>query len=145
MAPFNCTISPTNGWAENLLLTWLPYAVSVIGTLRLCIGVAAGVTGGLSQPPLSKTKGRIMEESNKHAGIDGDDQANMKLVMEGLIDQVVKFNSQGFTTDEDYAEFMADLDHASFIVNGVIYKNGIDLCAGIHEMFDEDEDDGAVE
>lgn len=69
-------------------------------------------------------------------GLSEDDTQNIKLVMDDLIDLIVKFNNLDETTEEDYAALKTALDFANFIVSGIIYANGLDLCAG----HDHDED-----
>lgn len=73
-------------------------------------------------------------------GLSDDDIQNMKLVMDGLIDFVAKFNGLDEVTEADYSAFKAELDFANFIVSGIIYSNGMDLCAG-HEHDDGGDDE----
>lgn len=81
-----------------------------------------------------------MEENKNPLGLDTDDRQNMQAVMEDLIDNVVTFNSKGgFTKDEEFVTLALTLDNASFIVSGIMYKHGMELCAGMH---DDDEEDG---
>lgn len=78
-------------------------------------------------------------EDNKDLGLSDDDTQNIKLVVDDLIDLVVKFSNLEETTEADYAALKAALDFANFVVSGIIYANGLDLCAGHDHAKDDDE------
>jgi hypothetical protein len=81
-----------------------------------------------------------MEEKRNALGLSDDDLENVKMIMDDLLDVVAKFNSLDEITEEDYANVKMVLDFANFVVSGVIYSNGIDLCAG-HGHGSEDDDE----
>lgn len=81
-----------------------------------------------------------MEDKENKLGLSDDDIANVKLVMDDLIDVVAKFNGLDEMTEADYGDLKGTLDFANFVVSGIIYSNGIDLCAS-HEHDEEDEDE----
>lgn len=78
-----------------------------------------------------------MDKENK-LGLSDVDINHLKLVMDDLIDVVAKFNGLDTITEEDFAHLKTVVDFANFIVSGVIYANGLDLCAG-HDHSDDDE------
>lgn len=73
-------------------------------------------------------------------GLDDEDQYNIKGIIDDLIDVVATFSNLEERTEEDYSHLMSALDFGKMIVSGVVYKNGIDLCAG-HEHDEDDDDD----
>lgn len=82
-----------------------------------------------------------MEKKNE-LGLSGDDLANIKIVMDDLINVVASFQAAEEHTDADYAALKHVLDFADFVVSGIIYSNGLDL--GAHDDdcdHDEDNDD----
>lgn len=85
-----------------------------------------------------------MEENN--LGLSKDDHANMKVVLNDLIEAIVTFNQLDGVSQNDWAEFKAILDFANFVVSGIIYSNGYDL--GCHHdedgevEYDDDDEDG---
>ena len=83
-----------------------------------------------------------MEEPKREnkLGLSNDDLENTKQVLDDLIDIVVTFNGVDEPTPADWTEFKAVLDFANFVISGVIYANGIELCD--HEHDDEDDEDG---
>lgn len=82
------------------------------------------------------------EERSNELGLSNDDLENIKMVMTDLIDVVATFNGFDEPTEDDWSELKAVLDFANFVVSGIIYSNGIDLCAG---HGDDDEDEETVE
>lgn len=76
--------------------------------------------------------------------LSNDDIDNMKIVVNDLIDIVAKFSGPTEVTEVDFSELKAVLDFAQFVVSGVIYSNGLDICAGHGHDDEEDDDDSAV-
>lgn len=79
-----------------------------------------------------------MEDSN-NLGLSNDDYENMKMVLDDLIEAIVTFNSLDGVSENDWSEFKAILDFSNYVVSGIIYANGYDLCGGMHD--DEDDED----
>lgn len=77
-----------------------------------------------------------MERKNE-LGLDGDDLTNVDVVLEGLMDVIAAMNANEYT-EEHFADLKEAIDYGQFIVSGIIYKNGMDLCAG-HEHDDDDD------
>lgn len=71
-----------------------------------------------------------MEESKK-LELSEEDIHNTKETISELIDVVVKFagNAQAWT-EAQFEELKSVLDFSQFVISGVIYSNGMDLCAG---------------
>jgi hypothetical protein len=77
-------------------------------------------------------------ENENELGLSEDDLANVRQVMNELIDVVAKFNGLEEITEADYANLKTVIDFANFIVSGIIYANAIDLCAN-HEHHDDED------
>lgn len=73
-------------------------------------------------------------------GLDDEDLDNTKIVIDDLLEAVVKFNGLDEITEADYVKLKATVDFAQFVVSGIIYANGFDLC-GDHDH-DTDDDEG---
>lgn len=85
-----------------------------------------------------------MDKKNE-LGLSGDDLANIKIVMDDLIDVVAEFQAADDHKDEHYAALKSVLDFANFVVSGIIYSNGLDLGHDNCDHDDDDEDDDGVE
>lgn len=82
-----------------------------------------------------------MAEENNNAedlGLSDDDVENLRTALDDLIEIIVKFKGFEKNTEEDFSKLKSALDFADFIVSGIVYANGLDLCAG----HDHDEDEG---
>lgn len=129
--------------AENGSLILLLYVLTAIGLSSLCIVAAAGVIGCRLLSPILEREINVEDKRNE-LGLTDEDLDNMKIVMDDLIDTIAKFNGLDGPTEAQYALLKSSLDFASFVVNGVIYSNGFDLCAAHdhnEETDEEDEDD----
>lgn len=84
-----------------------------------------------------------MEEERKNElGLSNDDLENINVVMGDLIDIVARFNGMEEPGENDWSELKAVLDFANFVVSGIVYANGLDLCAGHGDDDDDDDEDG---
>lgn len=78
-----------------------------------------------------------MEEPKK-LELSEEDIHNTKESINELIDVVVKFSGDAAGwTEAKFEELKSVLDFAQFVISGVIYSNGMDLCAG-HDHEDEE-------
>lgn len=69
-----------------------------------------------------------------------NDTDNMNQAMDGLIDTVSKFKSVSSVaelTNDDFGEMLASLQFAAFVISGIMYNHGIQMCGHDH---DEDEE-----
>jgi hypothetical protein len=82
----------------------------------------------------------MVEEPNNELGLSEEDVENMKTIMDDLIDAVVRFNGMTEPDEAAFSGLKSALDFANFVVSGVIYSNGMDLCAG-HDHDEEDNDE----
>jgi hypothetical protein len=80
-------------------------------------------------------------DKKNELGLSKDDLANIKIVMNDLIDVVAEFQGAVDHTDAHYAALKNVLDFANFVVSGIIYSNGLDLDAD----HDHDDDEDGVE
>lgn len=70
-----------------------------------------------------------MDKENK-LGLDDDDLENIGIVVNDLIDCVTKFTGFDEPKADDYVNLLHTLDYAKFIVSGIMYSNGMDVCTG---------------
>ncbi len=69
-----------------------------------------------------------------------NDLTNLDSAMERLIDSVSRFKSVQSLEDldaVDFADMLANLDFAKFVVSGVMYLHGIPICGVDHDEGDE--------
>lgn len=79
-----------------------------------------------------------MERKNE-LGLEAEDLENIDMVVEALMDSLAVLNSTEYD-NENIVELNDALGFASFTIAGIIYKHGLDMCAG-HDHDDEDDDD----
>lgn len=80
------------------------------------------------------------DNKNNKLGLEEEDLHNIKVVMSDLLDVVAKFNGLDEIEEADYANLKTVIDFAQFVVSGIIYSNGLDLCAD-HDHDDESNND----